>query len=64
VQILGWFRAEAARASRLKRSSGQGVLREFRRQEFQRNFSAEFKVFRLKHDTHSSAAKLAENAVV
>ena len=55
VQMLGWLSAEAARASRLNRSS-PAVARELVRQKLQRDESAKLDVFGLIHHAHSAAA--------
>jgi hypothetical protein len=67
--MLGWFREEAALASRWKRlracwSLASSSGRNFSRKELQRNVATELQVFRLIHHTHATAANLAEDAVV
>jgi hypothetical protein len=64
VQILGWFRAEAARASRRKTFKGLGIVRQLPRQKFERNAASEVKVLGLVHCSHTPAAQLFQNAVV
>jgi hypothetical protein len=62
--MLGWFKAEAARASRRKRSSACGVSRQFIRQEFQRDKAPKRGVFGLVDNSLAPAAEFLENAVV
>ena len=64
VQMLGWLSAEAARASRWKRSTACGSLRHLGRQELQGDASAEAQVLRLIHDAHAAPAQLLEDPVV
>jgi hypothetical protein len=56
VQILGWFSAEAARASRRNRSSACGSPGYPVGQEFQRDQAVQVRVARLVHDAHAAAA--------
>jgi hypothetical protein len=61
VQMLGWFSALAARASRRKRSEPEDrgqVIGEFESDE-----AAEFRVFRLIDDAHPAAAEFLEMLV-
>jgi hypothetical protein len=64
VQIFGWFRAEAARASRRKRSSACGSLASSSGRNFWGYVATEFQIFRFVDDAHPTAANLAEYAVV
>ena len=64
VQMLGWFSADAARASRWKRSSEEPSLRELGRQELQRDVAAEAGVLRLVDDAHPAAPETADDGVV
>ena len=62
--MLGWLSAEAARASRRKRSERLWVFSYVVRQEFQSDEATEFGVLRLVNDTHPTAAELFHDAIV
>ena len=57
VQMLGWFRAEAALASRRKRSRACGSWAKFVGQKFQRDEAMEAGVFGLVDHAHATAAE-------
>ena len=59
----GWSRADAARASRWKRSSAARVLRPSRRQELERHGAPEPRVLGLVDDAHAAAAELGDAVV-
>jgi len=63
VQMFGWFREDAALASRWKRLRACVVVGEFVGKELQGDVATELEVFRLIHHTHPAAANLAEYAV-
>ncbi len=56
MQMWGWFRLEAARASRWKRSSRLAVPGKLFGQELECDESAELDVLSLVDDTHATAA--------
>ena len=62
--MLGWFSAEAAWASRRKRSRAWGSLARVFGQEFQGDEAVEEGVFGFVDDAHSAAAESFEDAVV
>ena len=62
--MLGWFSAEAARASRRKRSKRLRVLGYVLRQEFQGDEAPKLGVLSLVDHTHPAAAQLLDDAVV
>jgi hypothetical protein len=62
VQMLGWFRADAARASRRKRSSACGSFATG--EEFKLNKAAEFDVLRLVNHAHPAATEFLDHAIV
>ena len=64
VQMLGWFRAEAARASRRKRSSACESLAKVIRQELQGDKAPELRVFGFVDHSHATAAQFLGNPVV
>ena len=64
VQMCGWLSAEAARASRSKRSSAGAIVGQLRRQELQRDVPAEPQVLGPVDDAHAAAAELFDDAVV
>ena len=64
VQMCGWLSGEAARASRLKRSTAWRVPGQLVRQELERHLAAEARVFGLVDDAHAAAADLLEDPVV
>ena len=64
VQMLGWFKAEAARASRRKRLESLGIVNHIVRQEFQGDEAAEFGIFGFVDHTHPAAAELLNDAIV
>ena len=51
--MFGWFREDAALASRWKRLKGLGVVGEFVGKELQCDVTAELEVFGFMHHTHS-----------
>src|SRR5277367_1989901 len=63
VQMLGWFSAEAARASRRKRSRTTPSL-EVIRQEFERDKPSEKRVLCLVDHAHATAADLFQPTVM
>jgi len=64
VQIWGWSRAEAARASRSKRSKSLAVLGKTFGQELQGDEAAELGVLGLINHTHPAATQPLEDAVM
>ncbi len=64
VQMLGWFRAEAARASRPKAFECLRFLCDIVGKEFQRDEAAELGVLSLIDNTHAAATELLDDAVV
>ena len=62
--MLGWFRADAARASRRKRSRACGSFGYVIRQELQSDEAAEFGVLGLVDHTHAAPAELLDDAVM
>jgi hypothetical protein len=64
VRILGWFSAEAARASRRKTFKGLGIVRQRPPQKFERNAASEVRVLGLVHYSHTAAVQLFQNAEV
>ena len=64
VQMLGWFSADAARASLRKRSRACGSLRHLVRKELQSDHAAEFEVFGFVDHTHPAATELLDDAVM
>ena len=64
MQIWGWFRPEAARASLSKRSSAVLITNEFLGQELERNQPPELQVLRLVHDTHVATTKQLRDSIV
>ena len=64
VQMLGWFRAEAALASRRKRSRACGSAGERIGEEFQGDEAIEQSVLGFVDDAHSAAAETFEDAEV
>ena len=62
--MLGWFRAEAACASRSKRLRACGVWREPVRKEFQGDEAVELGVLGLVDHSHAAATEFFEDAVV
>ncbi len=64
VQMPGWFKDDAARASRSNRSSIGASLRELRREKLHGDASPEARVLGLVHDTHAAGAELAHDPVV
>ena len=64
VQMLGWSSAEAARASRWKRSMRLGIPGQIFGQELERHKAAERGVFGFVHHPHPAAAQLFQNSIV
>src|SRR5215469_8091352 len=64
VQILGWFSADAARASLRKRSSACGSVATSSRRNFKATKATEFDVLGLVDHTHPATAQLLDDAVV
>ena len=64
VQMLGWLRAEAARASRRKRSRAWRSRGYIFREEFQGDEAVEASVLGLVDNAHSAAAKLFNDTVM
>ena len=62
--MFGWFREDAALASRWKRVESLRIIGEFVGKKLQGDVATELQVFRLIHDAHSPAADLAEDAVM
>ena len=62
--MLGWFRAEAACASRWKRARACAIFRDIVRQEFQRDETMEADVLGFVHHAHASAAEAFQDAIV
>ena len=62
--MFGWFRAEAARASRRNRSSACGVLGYIFAQKLQGDEATKLGVLSLVNDTHPAPAKFFDDAVV
>ncbi len=62
--MLGWFKAEAALASRWKRLRACGSCGNVIGQELESDETAKFHVFGFVDHTHTAAAKLLDNAVV
>ena len=63
VQMLGWCKAEAERASRRKPLK-LGIVNHIVRQEFQGDEAVEFGVFGFVHHTHAAPAELLNDAIV
>jgi len=59
VQMLGWLRMEAARASRRKRSRGFGIVGNFFGQKLDGDQPAEKRILRLIHHSRAPAAELS-----
>ena len=64
MQILGWFSAEAARASRWKRERACGSLAASCVQEFQRDKAMKLHILGFVDNTHPPAAQFLDDAVV
>ena len=64
VQMLGWFNADAVRASRRKRLSASGSPARSWRQELQRDGRLQPRVLGFVDDAHAAAAELFDDAVV
>jgi hypothetical protein len=64
VQMLGWFSAEAARASSAKAFQRLLVLGSVFRQEFQGDESPEFSILCLVDDAHPASTKFLQHLVV
>ena len=64
VQMLGWLSAEAALASRRKRSRRLAVLGHVFGEKFQGDEAIEPGVFGFVNDTHAATTQLFDNAVV
>ena len=64
VQMFGWFSADAARASRRKRSRACGSCERLVGQELEGHETAEGGVFRFVDHAHATAAQKFHNAVV
>ena len=64
VQMLGWFRDEAARASRRKRSRAWGSWAASSGKKFQGDEAAELGVFGFVDHTHAAATEQFEDAVM
>jgi hypothetical protein len=62
--MLGWFKAEAAWASRSETFERLWVARKIGGQEFQGDEAAQFGVLGLVNHTHPAAAQLFDDAVV
>ena len=62
--MLGWFSADAARASRRNLFERLLIVGNIFGQEFQRNKAAKLGVLGLVDNTHPAAAELLNNAVV
>jgi len=63
VQMLAWFSAELASASRRKRSQGPRITCQIVRQEFQCDISLEAQILRLVYNPHASATEFLYDAV-
>ena len=64
VQMLGWFSAEAACASRSNRARGLRVARHVRWEELQRHKSTQAGILGLINDPHAPAAEFLDDSVV
>jgi|ERR1700730_15195591 len=64
VQMFGWFREDAALASRWKRLRACASWASSSGEELQGDVTTKLQVFRLIHHTHATAADLAEDAVM
>ena len=64
VQMLGWFRAEAALRLALEAGQSLRVSGDFIGQELQSDEAAELDVLSLVDHTHPAAAELLDDAVV
>ncbi len=62
--MFGWFKEDAALASRWKRLRACAIVGEFVGEELQGNVATELEVFRLVDHAHAPAADLAEDAVM
>ena len=62
--MLGWFSAEAARASRWKRSSAWASCGDVFGEELEGDEAAELDVFGLVDHAHAAAAEFFEDAIV
>jgi len=62
--MFGWFREEAALASRWEAAEGLCVVGEFVGKELQGDVATQLQVFRLIHHAHAPAADLAEDTVM
>jgi hypothetical protein len=58
VQMLGWFKEDAALASRWKRLRACRIMGEFVGKELQGDVATELEVFRPVHYAHAAAAAL------
>ena len=64
VQMFGWFREDAALASRWKTAESLCIVGEFFGKEFQGDVAIELEVFRFVDHTHAPAAQLPQDAVM
>jgi hypothetical protein len=64
VQMLGWFRAEAACASPLEAGQGLRVLGDVMGQKLQGNETVQGDVLGLVHQAHPASAEFLHDAVV
>ncbi len=64
MQILGWFSADAACASRWEAGESLRILGYFIWQEFQGDEAMQLDIFGLVDDTYPPAAEFFDNAIV
>ena len=62
--MFGWFRAEAARASRRKRSRAPQFLRQIVRKKLEGDRATELEILGPVDHTHPATAQLLDDAVV